>query len=197
MMRSLALAIGLLVLASAAPVAEEMQLMERQRLVSHLEMTAGWFLDEVSTLSRPQLEFRRAAGSWNILEVIDHLVLVGQIYWDDLQQALKTPPRDLGLSGQDAHILWYGIDRAHRETAIPSENPGKKLPDLQAALANYRKHHARLLQYVRTTKDDLRSHYVERQRSDAYQWALLISTHEQRHILQIREIKADSKYPKK
>ena len=109
--------------------------MERQRLVSHLEMTAGWFLDEVSTLSRPQLEFRRAAGSWNILEVIDHLVVVGQIYWDDLQQALKTPPRDLGLAGQDAHILWYGIDRTHRETAIPSENPGKKLPDLQAALA--------------------------------------------------------------
>ena len=61
----------------------------------------------------------------------------------------------------------------------------------------YRKHHARLLHYVRTTKDDLRSHYVERQRSDAYQWALLISTHEQRHILQIREIKADAKYPKK
>jgi hypothetical protein len=38
---------------------------------------------------------------------------------------------------------------------------------------------------------------VERQRSDAYQWALLISTHEQRHILQIREIKADPKYPKR
>jgi hypothetical protein len=38
---------------------------------------------------------------------------------------------------------------------------------------------------------------VRRQQCDAYQWALLISTHEQRHILQIREIKADPRFPKK
>ena len=48
----------------------------------------------------------------------------------------------------------------------------------------------------RMTKDDLRRRLVERQNSDAYQWALLISTHEQRHILQIREIKRDAKFPK-
>ena len=56
--------------------------------------------------------------------------------------------------------------------------------------------HARLLEYVRTTTDDLRSRLVERQNCDAYQWALLISTHEQRHVLQIREIKAHPNYPK-
>jgi hypothetical protein len=50
---------------------------------------------------------------------------------------------------------------------------------------------------VRTTKDDLRSRLVERQNCDAYQWALLISTHEQRHILQIRELKAHPKFPKR
>jgi hypothetical protein len=37
---------------------------------------------------------------------------------------------------------------------------------------------------------------VPRQGSDAYQWALLISTHEQRHILQIREIKRDPRFPR-
>jgi hypothetical protein len=62
------------------------------------------------------------------------------------------------------------------------------LRDLQAGLDAYRNRHARLLQYVRATEDDLRAHFVERQGSDTYQWMLLISTHEQRHILQIREI---------
>ena len=56
--------------------------------------------------------------------------------------------------------------------------------------------HAELLQYVRTTKGDLRGRLVARQQCDAYQWALLISTHEQRHILQIREIKANPKFPR-
>ena len=33
-----------------------------------------------------------------------------------------------------------------------------------------------------------------RQRCDAYQWALLISTHEQRHVLQIREMKRSKSF---
>jgi hypothetical protein len=155
-------------------------------------------IDELSNLSQPQLEFRRAPpGSWSILEVFEHLIVVGPIYWNDLQKAVKAPASSRNLSSRDADILWYGIDRTHRETAISPENPPGRLRDLRTGLDTYRKQHAQLLQYVRTTKDDLRSRFVDRQGSDAYQWALLISTHEQRHILQIREIKADPAFPKK
>ena len=185
---------------SSAPTsraAGELTSLERQRLVAHMEMTANWLIDEVSNLSQSQLEFRRSPGSWNIIEVVEHLVLVGPIYWDDLQKAVKGPPSARIPRGGDDDILWYGIDRTHRETAIGSETPPGKLRDVRAGLETYRKQHARLLEYIKTTKDDLRSRIVERQGSDAYQWALLISTHEQRHILQIREIKADPKFPKK
>jgi hypothetical protein len=176
-------------------VAAPMTALERQRLVAHLEMTASWFLDEVSQLSRAQITFRPAPESWTILEVIDHLVVVGPIYWQDLQNALKAPA-GRKTTTTDANMLWYGIDRTDREKAIPSEVP-TGLRDLQAGLEAYRTQHARLLQYVRATDDDLRGHFVERQRSDAYQWVLLISTHEQRHILQIREIKAHPRFPAK
>jgi DinB superfamily len=176
---------------SAAPLTGQ----ERQRLISHLEMTASWLFDEVSGLSPAQLTYRRAPESWTILEVIDHLVVVGPIYWEDLQAALKAPGGQKSPAS-DADILWYGIDRTNREKAIPSEVP-KGLRDLRSGLDTHRKLHARLVEYVKTTKDDLRGHIVERQRCDAYQWALLISTHEQRHILQIREIKADPNFPTK
>jgi hypothetical protein len=101
------------------------------------------------------------------------------------------------VSNRDEDILWYGVDRTNRETAIAPETPKSQLRDLRAGLDEYRRNHARLLQYVKTTKDDLRSRYVERQGSDAYQWVLLISTHVQRHVLQIREVKADPKFPAK
>jgi len=166
---------------------------ERQRLVSHMEMTAGWLADELSGLSDAQLTFRRAPDAWTILEVLDHLVVVGPIYWQDLQAALKKPDRKSASS--DADILWYGIDRTNREKAVATEVP-KGLRDLQGGLAAYRKQHALLLQYVKTTNDGLRSKLVERQGCDGYQWLLLISTHEQRHILQIREIKTDPAFPK-
>ena len=192
-------AIGTLVLlmqfsagiAVAAPLTDR----ERERLLAHFEMTASWLTDEVSGLSPAQLAFRRATGAWTIMEVLDHLLVVGPIYWQDLQTALKAPGGRTSPA-TDADILWYGIDRTNREKAIPSEVP-KGLRDLRSGLDAHRKLHTRLVEYIKSTKEDLRGHIVERQSCDAYQWALLISTHEQRHILQIREIKADPNFPKK
>ena len=138
--------------AAAAPLTE----LERQHLVAHLEMTGAWFVDEVTGITPAQLAFRPAPAAWTILEVIDHLVVVGPIYWQDLQNALKTPAgRKSRMT--DADILWYGIDRTNRETAISSESPPGRLRDLQAGLDAYREQHAQLLQFARTTQDDLRN----------------------------------------
>ena len=169
--------------------------LERQRLVAHLETTAAWLADEVAGLTATQLAFRRAPDEWSIAQVLDHLLVVAPIYWADLQSAMRTPADGRTTQTTDADMLWYGIDRTNREKAIPTEVPKGLVRDVSTALAEYRKHHERLLQYIRTTKDDLRAHFVPRQGCDAYQWALLISTHEARHILQIREIKADKQFP--
>jgi hypothetical protein len=171
--------------------------LERQRLVAHLEMTSAWLADEVSDLTPAQMDFRPSPEAWTIMEVLEHLVIVGPIYWQDLQNALRSPATGRRSTTTDADMLWYGIDRTRRETAIPAEDVKGQLRDLRAGLASYRKSHTQLVEYIRTTKDDLRSHFVERQGCDAYQWALLISTHEQRHVLQIREIKAHPRLPKK
>ena len=179
------------ILTAAPPITE----LERQRLVAHMQMIASWLEDEVSGLSAAQATFRPSDTSWTILEVLDHLVVVGPIYWKDLQSAKPIAGR-AGMMN-DFDVLWYGIDRTFRETALKTEEPSRTLRDVQSGVTAYRTQHAKLLEYVRTTSDDLRSRLVERQNSDAYQWALLISTHEQRHVLQIREIKAHPKYPKR
>ncbi|HJU42373.1 MAG TPA: DinB family protein [Vicinamibacterales bacterium] len=194
-MRMLCLALTLL-LAIAVPAAEaQISDLERQRLVAHMQMTSAWLEDELASLSPAQAAFRPAPGAWSILDVLDHLVVVGPIYWKNLQEATSTRTSRVGMMN-DVDVLWYGIDRTNRETALVTEEPSKKIADVAAGLKAYRADHARLLQYVRTTKDDLRRRLVARQQSDAYQWALLISTHEQRHILQIREIKTHASYPK-
>jgi len=182
-------------LTAAVASAEPLTPLERQRLVAHMEMTARWLEDEVSGLSPRQLAYRPSSTAWSILEVVDHLVVVGPIYWKDLQNARPVSAGRVGMMN-DVDVLWYGIDRTDREIALKTEEPSRKLQDLQSGLKAYRAQHAELLQYVRTTKDDLRGRFVDRQNCDAYQWALLISTHEQRHILQIREIKANPKFPR-
>ena len=193
--KAIAIVVLLLVVVIDTPRAGPLTELERQRLIAHLEMTERWLVDEVSRLSPTQLNFKPAPDTWSIMQVVDHLVVVGPIYWQDLQKAMQGPPSSALKSNTDVDILWYGIDRTNREKAIPSEVPKGEFRGLRQGLDAIRRQHAQLRQYVRTTSDDLRSRVVERQGSDAYQWALLISTHEQRHILQIREIKADPKFP--
>lgn len=190
------LAVTCVWLFAAAP-ASSLTALERQHLAAHLEMTEGWLVEQVSDLSAAQLQFRTAPDAWNILEVLDHLVTAEPIYWQELQKAMKAPPASRRRGATDESVLWYGIDRTQRQKALAAEQPKVQLQDAGTGLDALRKLHAGMLRYARTTNDDLRGHVVEREGCDAYQWFLLISTHEQRHVLQIREIKADPKFPKK
>lgn len=189
-------AVFLFALNAGSAAAASLTSLERQRLVAHLEVTGSWLASEVSGLSPAQLRFRPAPGAWSILEVVEHLLVAEPIYWQDLRKAVAAPPGSRKRSGSDEGVLWYGIDRTQPQKAVAAEDSKGQLRDLGAGLDAFRKLRAQMLEYARTTDDDLRGHFVEREQSDAYQWLLLISTHAQRHILQIREIKADAKFPK-
>jgi hypothetical protein len=74
--------------------------------------------------------------------------------------------------------------------------PTGKFKDAAAALAEFRKLRADIRAFANATQDDLRGRPLKGGIMQLYQWVLMISTHAQRHILQIREIKASDKYPK-
>ena len=189
---TLAASIGLQ-FAAGAPMTK----IDRERLVAHLEMTESWFIDEVSNLSPAQLNYRTAPGRWTIFEVLEHLVVAEPIYWQQLQSALKQPPQKLETAATDADVLWYGIDRVRHEKTEARKEPHGQIADVNQGLEAFKKLHATMLNYAQTTDDDLRGHAVPEWRTDSYQCLLEISTHVQRHILQIREIKANANYPKK
>ncbi len=110
---------------------------------------------------------------------------------------MKAPVTDKKPAATDADVLWYGIDRTLRQKTEDRKSPHDESIDLGKGLEAFRKLRAEMLEYVRTTEDDLRSHLVPKEDVDAYQWILEISAHTQRHILQIREIKANPNFSKK
>ena len=151
----------------------------------------------MSDLSPAQLNFRAAPGRWTILEVLEHLVIAEPIYWQELQTGVKLPMKKLEKAPTDEDVLWYGIDRVQHQKTEARKEPKGQITDVHAGLDSFTKLHAAMLDYARTTEDDLRAHVVQEWGTDAYQCLLGISTHDQRHILQIREVKADPAYPKK
>jgi hypothetical protein len=171
---------------------------DRQHLMVHLQMTEQWLADEVRGLSPAQLNFRAAPDRWSVRECVSHLAVAEPDYWRDFVKAVKADPSGAKSSLTDADILWYGIDRVvHTKTGGGHEKV-ERYPELAPALADFRKLRSTMLEYVRTTGDDLRGHsFGDQERIDCWQWMLEISTHSQRHILQIREIKADANFPRK
>jgi hypothetical protein len=190
------LSVAIAALSVQVLIAEPMKQRERDRLLSHLQMTASWLPDEVSSLSPNQLAFRSAPDKWTIAEVVQHLVIAEPNYWKLLQDGINHPPQALKEKASDADVLWYGIDRTRHDKTPAKQDPKGQQVNISEALAAYGQLHSKMLDYAAKTTDDLRSHAVPEWGVDAYQCLLEISTHEQRHILQIREIKADSTFPK-
>jgi hypothetical protein len=187
----------LLTIALSTPLlADGMTDGERQRLVAHLEMTESWLISEVQGLSANQVNFRMTPESWTIGEVVEHLSIAEPQYWPMVANSMKQEPWTTKPEATDAGILWYGIDRTNRTKTGEARVPGGK-KELSTSLGEFRKLRATILEYARTTSDDLRSRRLIDGNMDVYQWCLMISTHSQRHILQIREIKAHPRYPKR
>jgi hypothetical protein len=178
-------------IASGAPMTAP----DREHLIAHMEMTGSWLIDEVGHLTATQLNFRMAPDRWTIAEVVEHLVIAEPIYWRDFRAAMDKAPEKMVKQATDADILWYGIDRTRHEKTEPRKDPKGKPVDVPQGLEQFRKLHATMLDYARETSDDLRGHAFPDWGVDAYQCLLMISTHAQRHILQIREIKASSGFP--
>ena len=180
----------------AAPMTKE----DRQHLLVHFEMTTQMVEEQVRGLSPAQLEYKASPDRWSIREVVSHLAVAEPDYWRDIQKALKAAPdmKDKKSAATDADILWYGIDRvAHTKTGGGHEKVDT-YKDQVEALGKFQALRGTMIEYIKTTNDDMRAHsFGDQEVIDCWQWMLEISTHAERHIQQIREIKNSPNFPKK
>lgn len=187
---------GALALTAATLGASPLTAGDRQRVLAHFEMTEAWLVSELAGLSDAQLTFKMTPESWSIKDVVEHLAIAEPQYWTQVQESLQQPP---GYKSEttDAAILWYGIDRTNRSTTGEARVPKGQFSTVQDSLAAVRKLRNTMTAFARDTQEDLRGRQLKGGKMDVYQWLLMISTHSQRHIMQIREIKAHGSYPRR
>jgi hypothetical protein len=196
-MKTLLVTSALALVVASAAAAGPMTVGERQRLVAHLEMTEAWLGGEVEGLSDAQLTFKMTPETWSVEEVVMHLAIAEPQYWDQFNQSLKKPANpEFKPQATDAQMLWYGIDRTQRTTTGEARVPRDQFPTMQASLASFKKLRGEMMKVAKDSQEDLRGRQFLTASQDLYQWFLMISAHSQRHILQIREVKAHPRYPK-
>jgi hypothetical protein len=193
----------LLLLAPAAPFAQEISKAERDQAVKYLTSMRDQVVSESEKLTDAQWNFRAAPGRWSVGEVVEHLALSESFLFDLQQKTVAGPEapaeRRAATKGKDETIMKAIPDRTKKAQAPEPLQPGARLGSRAEILAAFKERRAKTIAYASTTKADLRSRVGDSPIGpvDAYQWLLFSAAHSERHLAQLREVKADPNFPKK
>ena len=199
-MRTILLVSSLLI--TAPGFAQPLTNLERERALSELHAGRKLLLDAVAGLSEAQWNFKPAPDRWSVSEVAEHITLAEDFLFNASQQILTspaTPEKKAEVQGKDEIVLTKTLDRSRKGTAPEPLVPSHKWASHQEMIEQYKKSRDRTIAYVSTTQDELRSHFYKHPAYDlldAYQWLLFMAAHSERHILQLKEVKADPNFPK-
>jgi hypothetical protein len=181
------------------------QLTERERAFAAEELQASRkvLLTAIAGLSPAQWNFKAAPDRWSVGECVEHIALAEDGYIALIEKLVKAAPNPAlkaEAEGKDSKVLEIMSDRTATRTAPETLQPTRRWKDPAEALAHLNGSRDRLIAFVRTTPEDLRSHIQPHRATgpiDAYQWVLLASGHSRRHTAQIQEVKASPGFPGK
>jgi len=176
---------------------------EREYAIAELESSHAEFLDVTRGLTPAQWNFKPAPDRWSAAECSEHIGVIEELAFQRITgKALKEPAdptKRKTIRFSDPGILRAGSERVQKLQAPESVQPSGRWETPDEMLQNLLVLRARTIEFVKTTQEDLRNHFLDHpafQTLDAYQWVLLISGHMRRHTGQILEVKADLKFPK-
>jgi len=189
-------------LITAPGFAQPLTNLERERALSELHAGRKLLLDAVAGLSEAQWNFKPGPERWSVAEVAEHITLAEDYLFNASQQILTspaTPEKKAEVQGKDEIVLTKTLDRSRKGTAPEPLVPSHKWASHQEMIEQYTKSRDRTIAYISSTQDELRSHFYKHPAYDlldAYQWLLFMAAHSERHILQLKEVKADPNFPK-
>lgn len=177
---------------------------ERDRAMSELHATRKAFLDTVSELSDAQWRFTPGPGRWSAAQCAEHIAASEDLFFEMVTKKIlaspAAPPDRRPGNARDEQALKHAIDRSARYQAPQSLQPSGRYAGRDALVNHFKNSRDRIIAYVRTTQDPLRAHVASHPvlgELDAYQWILLVAGHTQRHLDQVRELRADPRFPRR
>ena len=175
---------------------------ERKDAVAYLKSTQHDVLKGVKGLSEEQLNYKPSPVAWSVKECIFHIALSEENLrnWvDGVIQAPANPEMKKDIKVTDEQVKAGVSDRTtKRKTYDKLEPATAKWSNAEEALAAFKISRAKLIEYIKTTPDDLRAHIASETPMgplDTYQMILLIASHSNRHLKQIDEVKASNGFP--
>lgn len=175
---------------------------EKKIAIDQLKLTREELLKSVKGLSDNQLNFKPSAEEWSVNECVQHLALTENLFRksiDDMLLKAPNPEKRSEIKISDQDVIAKMASREMKVKTFPSLTPeNSKWSNTKEALDEIKQKRKSLMQFVKTTETDMRSHVSESPMGmvDAYQIVLMTAAHTTRHTQQINEVKTHPQFPK-
>lgn len=175
---------------------------ERKDASDLLKDSHGTLLKSLEGLSEVQLNYKASDSSWSVDGNVKHLAAVEQTILTMVEDALKkpaNPEKRADIKVSDEQMMKNYENRTNRVKTLSTLEPQNiSFTSTSEALASLKQNREKAMNFVNTTKEDLRNHVIEYPFGsyDCYQSILILGSHMNRHTQQIEEVKSQAGFPK-
>jgi DinB family protein len=175
---------------------------DRRYLYDNLFRSSNELQNETANLTKEQWEFKESPDRWSIKEVVEHICLWELLFQREISQALSSGPKpDPGAEAKpDSFWLTFIMEEKPHISTDYTKPFTFSLPmglnEGQNNVAWFMKMRNESIEYIKTTNDDLRVHRQLPGRGNLHQVYILTFGHTDRHLRQIRKIRANPEFPK-
>lgn len=167
-MKKLLLFAGITMLVSFYAPVETLSKKERKFAASQLKTTKNELIKSVKGLSDAQLNFKQAPDKWSVKECVYHIALSETNLWQWVDGTLKAPAnpdKRSDIKMTDEQVIAGVSGRTTKVKTFEALEPqSAKWANADEALNAFKEGRAKLIDYVKKTDDDMRSHVARKRR---------------------------------
>lgn len=176
---------------------------DRAFLLEHLTASRDAIINETKNLSQAQWNFKENPNRWSINQVVEHLVIWEIIFQREINQAIIAGSRpELTKDARTDSAVLAFLDEEKQHISVEYTKPftftvPMGLNDGKNNVTWFLKMRNEGIGFVDSTKTDLRVYFMRPGKGSVHQVFMSAFAHADRHLKQIRKVKADPNYPKR
>jgi hypothetical protein len=174
---------------------------DRKYLLDNLIRTKQQLIDETKNLTKKQWNFKESSDQWSINQIVEHIDRYELIFMHEISVAFQMGSiPDFPQHLPDSLF----VDQDRKDLKKNKTTEFTKPFTISVPLGNnegannivwFNKMRDESIDFVKSTTLNIRTHYINFG-PDMHQKFMMIFTHADRHIRQIKRVKANPNYPK-
>lgn len=174
---------------------------DRKYLLDNLIRSKQEIIDETKNLTREQWNFKETPDRWNINQIVEHIALWELLFMRDVSRALAREP-DPAFAHYAPDSVFLDDPKGLKQNnareytkpfsfAVPlGNNEGKNNVIWLTTMRN------ESIEYLKKENKNIRLQYDYSSGVNVHQYYIMIFSHTDRHLRQLRKVKAHPNYPK-